>query len=346
MFGTLELQYLNKLSEGKVGDFASPKPFHAFKIQRLDGDGIKPSAKVCGKFPMPIFALVSDMPIQPHELTDSTPPIVRASNLSAKCFVERSEFVQGVLQRLGVLIFLTRVERQIGVHTEIYPYALTCSRIGFSCGVVCDDIQPIGANRIAKDLDIANNAFPITVMVERKPTFVELQGLRGFIPRLERKSDTSILKFVARLELRRTIAIFAFELRQPAKSIKKALIGGVKADNHSVKGIARYPRPMSLRVLEQLRQMRLQPIPTRIFTIDTVIPFLKFQKVIMDITQVVEHVAKTHILWMFAYLIFIRSAFVFFLSLFHGFSRITLLTPFKWVGRHITLRLCLNCLPT
>ena len=42
VYYTYGLQYLNKLVEGKVRDFASPEPFHAIKVQRFNGDGIKP----------------------------------------------------------------------------------------------------------------------------------------------------------------------------------------------------------------------------------------------------------------------------------------------------------------
>ena len=71
----------------------------------------------------------------------------------------------------------------------------------------------------------------------------------------------------------------------------------------------------------------LQPIPARIFTIDTVIPILKLEKMVMNITQVVKHITKTHVLRVFAYLIFVRSATLFFFTFFfHGFSHITLLT--------------------
>ena len=67
----------------------------------------------------------------------------------------------------------------------------------------------------------------------------------------------------------------------------------------------------------------------------------------MHITQIVKHVAKTHILRMFAYLIFIRSAVLLLLfSLFHRISRITPLTPNEWVGRHVVLQQRSLCLPT
>ena len=86
MFDTFERQYLNELSEGKVGDFASPQTFHASKIQRLGHYHIKPSAQVSGKLVVPILALVRDFTIQSRELPDSTPPIVRAFDFTRKAF--------------------------------------------------------------------------------------------------------------------------------------------------------------------------------------------------------------------------------------------------------------------
>ena len=134
MFETLIPQYLNELVESEIGDFASPEAFHTLKVQRLGRDKVKSSAKVGGKFEVPIFALVGNMPIQADDLPE-TP-------------------------------------------------------------------------------------------------------------------------------------------------------------------------------------LWLQPIPARIFTIDTVIPILKLEKMVMNITQVVKHITKTHVLRVFAYLIFVRSATLFFFTFF------------------------------
>ena len=90
---------------------------------------------------------------------------------------------------------------------------------------------------------------------------------------------------------------------------------------------------MLVRALEQLCQVRLQAIPTRILSIDAVISLFHLQKVIMDIRKIVKHIPETHVLWVFAQLELVRSTMLFLFSfLFHGVSRITLLTPFKWVG--------------
>ena len=239
MLETLEFQYLNKLVKGKVRDFASPKTFHAIKVQCLSGNKVKPSAEVSGKFPMPISALICDMSIQPRQRSDSTPVVIRTFLFTAQCLVEFAKFLQGVFQEFRRIYLLSCVQRQIRLQTEIYPYALTCSRIGFGRGIVSYNIKPIGANCITKDLDIADISFPFTVLVKRKPTLLKLKGLRGCVPRFERESDTPFFYEVSRLELRRTVAVFAFKLRQSAEPVKKSVVSDMDTDNHFVKRVPR-----------------------------------------------------------------------------------------------------------
>ena len=137
---------------------------------------------------------------------------MRTFNFTRKTFVEFSEFDQGLFQELWRLYLLTRVECQIRVHTEVYPYAFTCSGQHFFRRVICHDIKPVCSNCITQDLDIANFAFPIAVVMERKPTFVKFQGLRGGIPRFERETHTSFFKNITTLKLRRTIFVTLLEL--------------------------------------------------------------------------------------------------------------------------------------
>ena len=89
--------------------------------------------------------------------------------------------------------------------------------------------------------------------------------------------------------------------------------------------------------LEQLRQMRLQTIPTGVFTIDAVIPLLQSKEVIVDIRKVIKHIAQTHVLRVFAYLIFISSQRIY---------QLPVLNPYE-VGRQTrclatTLRMSAN----
>ena len=332
MFLTLILQYLNKLVERKIGDFASPQAFHTRKVQRLGSDRIKPFTQVGSDLVVPVLALVGDMPIQPRQLPNSTPPIVRTFHLSADCFVECSEFFQGVFQKFWRVFLFAIAKCQVGFHPEVYSYALTCSRTGFGCEVICDNVKPIGANTIPKDLDIAHFTLPLAVLVESEPTFIELQRFSGCVPRFEREANTSCFKEIRRLELRRTIAVFTFKLWKSTESIKEPVISDVDTDNHSIKGIPRYPCPLSMRAFEQLRQVRLQTIPTGVFPIDAVISLFQRKKVVMHLRKVIKHITEMHSLGVFAELELIRFAILFLFWFFHGVSRITPLTPFQWVG--------------
>ncbi len=338
MFETLELQYLNKLSESKVRDFASPEAFHARKVQRLSDNPIKPSAQVSGEFRVPISALVADMSVESRQLIDGTPPVVRAFDFMADGFIEFSELIQGLFQELWRLYLLSRVQREKRVfHAEVCTHTFTRSRQHFFGGIICHDIKPIRANTVAKDLEIPDVSIPLAMLVKREPTLIKFVELfRYRIPLPKRNTDTSFFKFVARLELHRTVASLAFELRLArASDVEKAFPSDVQSDNHSVKGIAGYPCPVLLCALEQLRQVRLQAIATGIFTINAIVAILQLQEVIMHIAKLIQHVAQTFIFRVFAYLIFIGS---------QRFYQLPVFNPYT-VGRqtrNLAITLCMS----
>ena len=357
MFETLELQYLNELSEGEVRDFASPEAFHTVKVEGLSGDTVKPSAKVSGKFPMPVSALVGNFTVKSGKFSDGTPPIARTFLLATHSFIECSEFIQGLLQGLRMLYLLTGVQRQIGLESEVYSYTFTCSGQNFFAGVICNNGQPIRSNTVAKDLDIANVPLPIAVVVIQDIATLKHKRLFDGIPFLEGQANRAfgdyrrfpVLAFfknlVSCLELRRTPPSLAFELRgtyaPPATSvfnpIKEPFVSDMDTDNHFVKRVAGDPHPVFMGPLEQLRQMWLQAVSSGIETIAAVIPFFQSKEVVMQIVKVIEHIAQAFVLRMLAYLIFISS---------HDVASVQSLTPNEWVGRHETLRLRSLCLPT
>ena len=338
MFETFISQYLNKLVEGKVRDFPTPQAFHAVKVQRFGGDGIKPITEVSGEFEMPIFALVGNFTIKPSKVSDSTPPITRAFFLPGYRLVEFAKFFQGAFQELWRLYLLAIRECQIRLHTEVYAHAFTCGAENFFGNIIGDNIQPIPAYAITKDLNITDVPFPVTMVVEQKETLIILIELFGFrIPLPKRNANTPFSKQITCLELRRPILFSLFELRRadtPAAlavfdPIKELFPSKVQADNHSVKCITRYPRPVFMAAFEQLRQMGLQTISTHIFTINAVISLFQSKEVVMDIGKIVKNIAKTFVLRVVAYLIFIGSQSV---------TSYQSLTPYEWVGRHATLR--------
>ena len=331
MFETLELQNLKKLSESEVRDFAFPEAFHTAKVQRLGRDNVKPLAQVGCQLPMPISALVGDMSVESRQLIDRTPPVTRTFDFSTQGLIEFSELSQGLFQELWRLYFLSVAQCQKCVfHAEVCAYTFTRSRQDFFGSIIGYNIKPIRTNIVAKDLKILDIPFPFTVFMESEPTFVELQTVRGHIPGPQRQSETSFFKFIARLELRRTVAAFAFVFRFTcARYLEKAFPRKMQADNHSVKGVTRYPCPMFLVSLQQLRQVWLQAIATGIFTIAAVIPIFQLQEVVMDIAKVIEHVAQTLVLRMFAYLIFIGATrpFLFVLSFFYNAYQLPVFNP-------------------
>jgi hypothetical protein len=129
--------------------------------------------------------LVSNFAVKPCKLMNSTPPVVRTFDFARKAFVEFSELFQGRFEGLWVLDFLTGVQRQIGLQSEVYSYTFTCSGQNFFAGVICNNGQPIRSNTVAKDLDIANVPLPIAVVVIQDIATLKHKLLSDGIPFLE-----------------------------------------------------------------------------------------------------------------------------------------------------------------
>ena len=189
MFQTFELQYLNKLPKGEIGDLTSPEAFHCLKVQRLGGDKIEPLTQVGRRFVVPISALVDDFAIKPCEFTDSTPPIARAFDLSTDGPAEFSELVQGAFQGLSMVNSLTGVQCQIGIHAEVYPYTFTRSGQNFFGSIICHDIKPQCSDGISTDLNILDGSLRVAMLViqvffEKKTPWQNTRG-RIFLPNLK-----------------------------------------------------------------------------------------------------------------------------------------------------------------
>ena len=341
MFDTLILQQLHKLVEGEIGDLPSPEAFHTVKVERLSSDKVKPSAKVSGEFPMPVFALVGNFTIKPCELSNSAPPVARAFLFTTHGFIEVVEVFQGLFQKLRRLYLLTGVKCQKRrLHTKICTYALSCSGQRFNRSVICDDIEVERPDTIAQDLDVSDISVPLSVVVIQDIAFFEDELLFDFIPFFERQTDSAFVKFVSSFELRRPHFMLRFELWRPdapamspvSNPSKEPFVSDMDMDNHLVKRIARDPRPMFMRAVEQLGKMRLQTIPTRIFAVTTIVTPFETQKVIVNIAKVVKHIAQAFVLWMLAYLKLISA---------HWVSQSHMFNPFS-VGRKPTRHLAMT----
>ena len=222
---------------------------------------------------------------------------------------------------------------------------------------ICNNGQPIGSDTISTDLDIPDVPVPIAMVVIQDVPMLENKLLLRLVPFFEGEANRPFCDFrdfscgglfknlVACLKLRRTVFLAFLELwRTDAttaltvfKPIEESFVGDMDTDNHLVKCVARDPHPVLMGALEQLRQVRLQTIPSRILAKHAIVPLLQTQKVVMHIAKVIKQVTQAFDLRMFSYLIFLRS---------HCVTSYQSLTPTQWVGRHVALRLRCVCLPT
>ena len=234
------------------------------------------------------------------------------------------------------LYFLTCADCQKSFQTEVYAYALTCLSHRFGRSIIGDNIEPVFTRAVTKDLDIADISVPVAVLVKRKPHTIDFQGVRLCIPRFERETYTPLFKCVACLELGRTVSMFSLRFRRTALTSKKTLVSSVNTNNRSIQRVAWYPSPVFLGRLEQLSEVRLQPISPCVFPIDAVISLFKTQKVIMHITQVIKHIPEAFVLSVIAYFVFIGA---------HSFLQHSPPTPLG-LGRDPALQRGWNSLPT
>ena len=336
MFLTLILQYLNKLVEGEVGDFPSPKPFHAVKVQGFNRNRIELLTQFRGELPLKVFALVHDFPIETGELPYTPPPAVRTFLFTRKTFVEGSKFAQGVLQRLGVLFLFTRAERQIRVfHAEVCPNTLTRCWQRFAFYKICDYIQPIVTTSVALYRDTADISFKLTVLMERISNFI-MSPFTG-IPFSEIEGDAILLQRPTCLFEGEGFKLMPFlDTRSTAKPLKKTHIRLVNAFEFFLDCLTRQGVPMWVRRAFQLGYMRTHRSMVRIRQSVLIALTLPLMEVFMHLPYIVNQVANADRIRLVIKRIFVG---------FHGLSHITPLTPIEWVGRHVTLRLRSICLP-
>ncbi len=289
---------------------------------------------------MKVFALIADFPIKPCELSHATPPTVRTFLLTAKVFIERPKFVQGVLQRLWVLDFLTRAQCQISVfHTEICPNALTCCRQWFEICVGCCYAQPIVATTITFDCDISESPMPLAVFMKRIWHFIKLPLPCLWIPFAKRQRDTIIFQRPPRFSGvgDRLKLVSRFNFRSTAKFLEKSIVCPINASQFLLDRLTRQCLPMRVRrpfqnfhvVAHTLKVDGRQPV----FMALT----LPLMEVDMHLPHIVKQVTNSYRVRLFPKRVFIG---------FHGLSSLKSLTPKQWVGRHIALRQRCLCLPT
>ena len=336
MFFTLISQYLNKLVEGKIGDFTSPQAFHAVKVQRFNDKRIKLLTKFACQLPMKIFALVGNFAIQPGKGTDTPPPAVRPFLFSRKRRVEGAQFVQGVFHILWVLYFLTRRKCQIRVfHTEVCPNTLTRCWQRLRFYKIGDEIKPIVAASVALYRETSDISMPLAMLMERIRHFV--MSPFPFAPSSEIEGEAIVFQRPPGLFQRQGFELMPFlYLRSTPKFLEKTRVGKMYPFQFFLQGLTRQGIPMGVRRAFQLSQMFTHRSGVGIrHSIFITLP-LPLMKIRVNLPHIVKQIAKSYTIRLFNNFVCVGS---------HGISDIRLLTRAKWVGRHIVKRHCLACLP-
>ena len=134
----------HEVTEGEIGDLASPKAFHAVKVQVLKEREVKLADDFQSKFPMVILALTGNFAMRSGMMFTRTFAIVATAHLSRQLTI-------GTLYRFGRLFIELRrlVFRGIRtdekvLDTEVKPCSIT--RLGFggqSFVICCDGDVPI-----------------------------------------------------------------------------------------------------------------------------------------------------------------------------------------------------------
>ena len=336
MFLTLISQYLNKLVKGEVGNFTTPKTFHARKVQGFNGNRVKRLTKVTCQLPMEVLALVADLPIQACDVSHTPPPTLRTFLLTTQGFVEAPKFLQVRFQRLWVLFLLTRAECQVRLfHTEVCPNTLTRCWQRFRFYKVREYVGPIITARVTLYRDTADSAFKLTVLMERISNFI--MSPFTSVPFSEIEGEAMVFQRPTHLFECEGFKLMAFlDFRSTPKFFEKSDICLINAPQLLLYRLTRQGFPMRVCRPFQVRQMCGHGIVVGIRQSVFIALTLPFMEVFMHLPQVVKQVANADCIRLIAKLI---------LKGFHGISHITPLTPNEWVGRHVTLRLRSLCLP-
>ena len=327
MFLAFISQYLNKLIESKIGDFTSPKPFHAVKVQSFKDNRIKSLAQVVCEFPLKIKTLIRNFAIEPCELIHRTPPTSRSFLFSRQRLVEMSKFFQGLFQWLRVLYLLTRRKCQIRVfHTKVCPNTLTRCWQRFCFYKVGDEIKPIVTASVAFYCDTTDISMPLAMLMERIRNFI--MSPFPFLPFSEIEGEAIVFQCPTCLFERQGLEPMPFlNLGSAPKFLEKTLVGKVYPFQFFLHGLTWQYFPMWMRCTLQFGQMFTHRSVVRIRQTIFIALTLPLMEILMHLPHIVKQIAKPYQIRLISELILIR---------FHGISHITPFYPFPvgWQTRH------------
>ncbi len=234
-FFRLPSDFLKELTKGEVRDLASPKSFHAVKVQVLKETEVKLADKFQSKFPVVIFALSLNLAMGSGIVLVRTFAIVATSNLTRQLPIGLFYLLGRLLIELRRFVFRAIRTGQKGLVAIVEPCSIT--RLGFggkSFIICCDTDIPI-----TECVTFGGYTFDITFYLTRIPEPIPPSSKAYF-----RNGHTSLVAFLLkygfnldliaveghravvspRLELRRTLGTLLKEVEIPQLNTFQALL--------------------------------------------------------------------------------------------------------------------------
>ena len=119
------LKLLDKQTERKVVDFASPKPRHAHQVQVLDTDGAVPTAQLMARLPLPVVTTVADALMATLQVPPPPAAVVGAFLAAGQGPRPATQLIQALLKKQGIVNLRPVTQREVRLQTEVHTHQCT-----------------------------------------------------------------------------------------------------------------------------------------------------------------------------------------------------------------------------
>ena len=155
----------HEITESKVRDFTTPKPFHAVKIQVLKERNIKLTDDLKGEFPMMVFALTLNLAMGSRIVLARTLAVVATSHLPRQLTIGTLYRFRRLLIELWRFVFCAVRTGQKGLVAIVEPCSVTRLGFRFKSFVVCQN----GNIPITKCITFSSGTFDSALYLTRIP---------------------------------------------------------------------------------------------------------------------------------------------------------------------------------
>ncbi len=309
-FFRLPSDFLKELTKGEVRDLASPKPFHAVKVQVLKETEVKLADEFQSKFPVVIFALSLNLAMGSGIVLVRTFAIVATPHLTRHLAIGLFYLLGRLLIELWRFVFRAVRTGQKGLVAIVEPCSIT--RLGFRRNpfvICCDTDIPI-TECVTFGSDAVDSALYLTRIPEPIRTSIETDFRNSTARILINFFNLDLIAVEGhravvspRLELRRTFGTLLKEVEIPAFNTFQAFL--------QCPCIWDTPVSISFEFL-QLRQVLTQSVIGRTLiafaaSVNPVMPTRQRYEVVMHLRDNTRIRPQMTVALMVLYLVFVRS---------------------------------------